>query len=94
MDKNTHYFVTTGDYLDDVWYDVQSYFYDVIKPSKEYTTSAPVKTSKLVAKKLGMRSSRADTFIVDESALQQLQQQFNFDGKTLGALRVADAGRG
>lgn len=90
MDKNTHYFVCTGDYLLDNWYDLQDYLYNTLKPSNQYQSSAPVKTSKLVAKKLGLRSTRADTVIVDENTKIQLEKQFNFADNNFGVLRVAD----
>lgn len=90
MDKNTHYFICTGDYLDDEWDNIQDYLYSVIKPAKTYQPAAQVKTSKLVAKKLGLRSTRASTIIVDESAKIALEQKFNLTGN-FGVVCVADA---
>tara|TARA_R110000782_G_C14557398_1_gene385771 strand:+ start:58 stop:339 length:282 start_codon:yes stop_codon:yes gene_type:complete len=89
MDKNTHYFIC-GDYMNDTYSALESYIYDVIKPKQLFSPTAQVKISKQVAGILGMKKKTASTIIVDLQTKDELAKHFDFDGKTLGVLRLAD----
>lgn len=89
MDKNTHYFIC-GDYMNDTYNALERYIYNVIKPAKSFQPTAQVRVSKKVAGILGMKKKTATTIIVDQQTKDELAKHFNFDGKTLGVLRLAD----